>query len=127
MTIDATGMDCEVCGDGIGAGDHVVSLDSHIAQSRETGLVANDGPAIEVVIHVRCLGGYQPDRDRDRVIACRRCDEEFGTVNARTMHVVRQRCPEIDSETGVQSTEQVHALEEAAWTLAGNGVGGRDV
>lgn len=45
-------------------------------------------------------------------IECVRCGETFGTNTERTMHVIRQRCPEINSEEDAESADTVHIMSE---------------
>lgn len=45
-------------------------------------------------------------------IECVRCGKEFDSMTARTMHVIRKRCPEINSEGDVESIDTAHAFHE---------------
>lgn len=45
-------------------------------------------------------------------IECVRCGEAFDSLTARTMHVIRRRCPEIDTEADADAADNVHAIEE---------------
>lgn len=57
------------------------------------------------------------EQDAERDHQCVRCGEEFDSMTARTMHVIRQRCPEIDSEEDVESADTAHAFEEMIQSL----------
>ena len=52
---------------------------------------------------------------------CVRCGEVFETATGRTMHVIRARCPEIDSDGDVESADTAHALDEVFRTLGAEG------
>lgn len=47
-----------------------------------------------------------------RPVECARCGEEFETCTERTMHVIRKRCPEIETEEDVDVVDTLHSAEE---------------
>ena len=46
-------------------------------------------------------------------IECVRCGKEFESMTARTMHTIRKRCPEINSDEDVESADMAHGIDEA--------------
>lgn len=45
-------------------------------------------------------------------IQCIRCGEEFDSYTQRTMHIIRKRCPEVETEEDVDSADTIHGMEE---------------
>lgn len=46
-------------------------------------------------------------------LECVRCGKTFDTASERTMHVIRQRCSEIESGVEADAVDDIHALQEA--------------
>ena len=50
-------------------------------------------------------------------IECSQCGRVFEGLTERTMHVIRKRCPEIESDDDVDRADSLHTLDEIARML----------
>lgn len=48
----------------------------------------------------------------DDEIKCVRCGETFDSRTARTMHTIRKRCPEIETEADLEAADYLHGLSD---------------
>lgn len=67
----------------------------------------------------------EQEQQADGTYPCFACHVRFVTATDRTMHVIRQRCEEIDDESAVDKFEQLHAMDEIARSVRGHDVADR--